>query len=93
MQQSQTRHCYLGGKGPRNFHWSENSPALVFPDTLRGQAYDTEEPFACISSAFKSFKYTPSSRVAGSFDVERHEPLEELLLTLVNLLDPTELYP
>lgn len=43
VQHSQTRHCYLGGKGPWNFRWLENTPALVSPDTLRGQAYDTEE--------------------------------------------------
>lgn len=44
VQQSQTRRCYLGGKGPWNSHWSENTPASAFPDTLRGQACDTEEP-------------------------------------------------
>lgn len=43
VQHSQTRHCYLGGKGPWNFRWLENTPALVSPDTPRGQAYDTEE--------------------------------------------------
>lgn len=42
-QHSQTRHCYLGEKGPWSFRWLENTPTLVSPDTLRGQAYDTEE--------------------------------------------------
>lgn len=44
VQQSQTRHCYLGGKGRWDCHWSENTPALAFPDTRRGQAYGTGEP-------------------------------------------------
>lgn len=43
VRQSQTRCCYLEGKGPWNFHWLENNPALVFPGTLHVQAYDTEE--------------------------------------------------
>lgn len=43
VQQLQTRCCYLEGKGLWNFHWLENNPALVFPDTLHVQAYDTGE--------------------------------------------------